>query len=154
MLDSLLAEETEFNFKHFDNSKALALGLEINHLTKVNPYSNVYIEIIINDQIIFAYATDNSISIDNELWCRKKSNVTKRFKHSSLYIKKYYLENKQTTFEDYLQLDLENYRAKGGSFPLIVNSLVVGSVTVSGMKEELDHQIVLEALRKIKEEDR
>jgi uncharacterized protein (UPF0303 family) len=49
---------------------------------------------------------------------------------------------------------LADYATHGGSFPLTVEDAgVVGSVTVSGLPQRADHELVVEALCELLERD-
>ena len=55
---------------------------------------------------------------------------------------------KNTTFEQASRLDIDQYAAHGGAFPVIVRNFgVVGTVTVSGLPQEEDHRLVVQVLR-------
>jgi uncharacterized protein (UPF0303 family) len=57
------------------------------------------------------------------------------------------LKVKGTTLLERYGLLVADYAADGGSFPLIVeNAGIVGSVTVSGLPQRDDHNLVVEAL--------
>ena len=56
--------------------------------------------------------------------------------------------HKNTTFEQSSRLDIDQYAAHGGAFPVIVRNVgVVGTVTVSGLPQEEDHRLVVDVLR-------
>jgi uncharacterized protein (UPF0303 family) len=56
------------------------------------------------------------------------------------------LKSKNDTLEA-RGLPTNDYASHGGSFPLIVKGAgVVGSVTVSGLPQRADHELVVEAL--------
>jgi uncharacterized protein (UPF0303 family) len=53
---------------------------------------------------------------------------------------------KRTLFEEY-GLPVADYAEHGGSFPLsVAKAGIVGSVTVSGLPQRADHELVVEAL--------
>ncbi len=54
-----------------------------------------------------------------------------------------------TTFDESSRLDLDRFAAHGGSFPLrarAVGAGTVGTVSVSGLPQEDDHALIVEAL--------
>lgn len=149
-LEELLLEEKELEFRSFDENKALILGLKI--IENAKSVGNVSIQIIKNEQLMFYYSMEGT-SIDNQTWCERKSNVVKRFKHSSLYLKNKYLK-RNLEFNSYLTLDSNIYQAKGGSLPLFIKGAgVVGSITVSGMADQKDHQLVVKSIKEIIKEE-
>jgi uncharacterized protein (UPF0303 family) len=93
-------------------------------------------------QVLF-YAALAGTSPDNAEWIRRKSNLVARFHRSSYAIG---LEAGASLFEKY-GLPLADFAAHGGSFPIRVHGAgVIGSVTVSGLPQRADHELVVEAL--------
>jgi uncharacterized protein (UPF0303 family) len=83
---------------------------------------------------------------DNVEWVRRKSNLVARFHCSSYAIGLKLKATSQTLFEKYGLPDAD-YAAHGGSFPLSAeNAGVLGSITVSGLPQRADHELVVEAL--------
>jgi uncharacterized protein (UPF0303 family) len=72
--------------------------------------------------------------------------VVARF-HRSSYGVGLSLKAKNETLLEKFGLAVADYAAHGGSFPLTVAQAgVVGSVTVSGLPQRADHELVVEAL--------
>jgi len=91
------------------------------------------------------YAALDGTTPDNAEWVRRKSNVVERF-HRSSYAVGLNLKLKNDTLEA-RGLPMADYASHGGSFPLAVAGTgVVGSVTVSGLPQRDDHELVVEAL--------
>jgi len=85
-------------------------------------------------------------SPDNAAWAQRKANTVARFHRSSYYMG-LELQLKSTNLADRFGLTLNEFAAHGGSFPVaIVGTGVIGSVTVSGLPQREDHQLVVEAL--------
>jgi uncharacterized protein (UPF0303 family) len=83
---------------------------------------------------------------DNARWVQRKSNVVARF-HRSSYQVGLTLAQNNITFADRYGLPDADYAAHGGSFPLhVTHAGIVGSVTVSGLPQREDHNLVAEAL--------
>ena len=77
---------------------------------------------------------------------RRKSNVVARF-HRSSYVAGLKEKLKNETLTESQGLPIADYATHGGSFPLAVRGAgVVGSVTVSGLPQRADHELVIEAL--------
>jgi len=92
------------------------------------------------------YAALEGSTPDNAEWVRRKSNLVARF-HRSSYSVGLSLKAKNDTLHDKYGLALADYAPHGGSFPLAVAGAgVVGSVTVSGLPQRADHELVVEAL--------
>jgi uncharacterized protein (UPF0303 family) len=83
---------------------------------------------------------------DNPDWVRRKSNIVARF-HRCSYAVGLELKHAGTTLEDKYGLSLTDYAVHGGSFPIRVSGAgPIGSVTVSGVPQRSDHELVVEAL--------
>jgi uncharacterized protein (UPF0303 family) len=92
------------------------------------------------------YAALDGTTPDNAEWVRRKSNVVARF-HRSSYAVGLSLKAKNETLFEAQGLPVADYAEHGGSFPLAVTGAgVVGSVTVSGLPQRADHELVVEAL--------
>jgi uncharacterized protein (UPF0303 family) len=90
---------------------------------------------------------------DNVEWVRRKSNVVARFHHSS-YVAGLKEKLKNESLVASQGLPVSDYATHGGSFPLaVVGAGVVGSVTVSGLPQRADHELVVEALCGMLERD-
>jgi uncharacterized protein (UPF0303 family) len=91
------------------------------------------------------YAALDGTTPDNSEWVRRKSNVVARY-HRSSYGMGLNLKMKGETLEERGH-SIAEFAAHGGSFPLHVEGAgVVGSVTVSGLPQRADHELVVEAL--------
>jgi uncharacterized protein (UPF0303 family) len=57
------------------------------------------------------------------------------------------LKQAQTTLLERYALPVTDFAAHGGAFPIHVKGIaVIGSVTVSGLPQRADHELVVEAL--------
>ena len=96
-------------------------------------------------QQLFYCALGNTTP-DNARWVARKINVVARFHKSSYHIGRL-LEQSGLTFAERYNLSPEDYAAHGGCFPIqVAGTGIVGSVTVSGLPQREDHNIVVEAL--------
>jgi uncharacterized protein (UPF0303 family) len=83
---------------------------------------------------------------DNQRWVMRKINAVARFHKSSYHVGRL-LEQSGLTFSARYNLPEEDYAAHGGSFPInVAGTGIVGSVTVSGLPQREDHNLVVEAL--------
>ena len=83
---------------------------------------------------------------DNQRWVARKINVVARFHKSSYHIGRL-LEQSGLSFPVRYDLPLADYAPHGGCFPIhVAGSGMVGAVTVSGLPEREDHNLVVEAL--------
>ncbi len=129
----------------FSNSIGLEMGLAIVNLAKERN-QNIAIQIERLNHIIFLYVDDN-LPADKHNWLRRKVNVVKNFEESSLSVK-YDLLNGNMTLDGTFALHPNNYLAKGGSIPIFAkNAGMVAIMTVSGLHDEEDHKIIMDALK-------
>jgi uncharacterized protein (UPF0303 family) len=145
ILKVLLLQEREFQFTSFNNKTALELGMALLEGARGRGKA-VTIDITRYGQQLFHYAMSGT-SADNDAWVKRKSNVVQRFGHSSYYVG-ISLKNAGKTIEEKYLLPESEYAAHGGSFPLIIRDVgVVGTITVSGLPQEEDHELVVSTLR-------
>ncbi len=80
---------------------------------------------------------------DNPRWVQRKSNGVARF-HRSSYAIGLALEQTSRTFSERYNLPDADYAAHGGSFPIHVTGTgIIGCVTVSGLPQREDHNLVI-----------
>lgn len=144
-LIDLLQEETELQFSSFTSEDALKIGnLLINKAKKISAI--ITIDITRHGHQLFHYSFDGT-SPDNDEWVKRKIRVVNRFGHSSFFIGQK-LKSENTTIEKASLLKESEYGPHGGSFPIIIKNVgPVGTITVSGLAQEEDHKLVIEAIR-------
>jgi uncharacterized protein (UPF0303 family) len=60
-----------------------------------------------------------------------------------------YLKNAGQTMEEKYLLSSSDYAAHGGAFPLIIRNVgVVGTISVSGLPQQEDHELVVTTLKR------
>jgi uncharacterized protein (UPF0303 family) len=143
-LTRIALQEQELQFASFDEERAWRLGSRLRSMAVERGFK-IVIDVRRFGQPLFYTALAGTVP-DNVDWVRRKSNVTARFHRSSYAIGRE-MEQKQSNLFDRYGLPLADYASHGGSFPLrVVGAGVIGSVTVSGLPERADHQLVVEAL--------
>jgi len=96
-------------------------------------------------QKLFYTALDGTTP-DNARWVERKINVVARFHKSSYHVGRL-LELSGLSFSERYNLPESDYATHGGSFPIRVKDAgIVGAVTVSGLPQREDHNLVMEAL--------
>ena len=129
----------------FNNSLGLEMGLAVVNLAKERK-QNIAVKIERLNHTIFLYVDDN-LPADKHNWLRRKANVAKHFEESSLSVKKDMI-NGNMTLEKTFALDEKEYLTKGGSIPIFVKNVgMVAIITVSGLHDEEDHKIIIDALK-------
>jgi len=98
-----------------------------------------------NGHQLFHYSFPGT-SPDNDEWVKRKINTVTRFGHSSFYMGQY-LKSLGKTIEEVFLVPESLFAAHGGCFPIILKgSGVVGTITVSGLAQEEDHQLVVDVI--------
>lgn len=147
ILKELLAQEDETQLPYFNNQTAWELGNLIK-LAAEKLSVSVAIEVYAFEHVLFSYFMPGT-NKDNQDWIKRKRQSVMRFGHSSYY-QGQYNASKNRDFEAQSHIDPKEYCAHGGSFPIrISNSGLVGAVTVSGLPQEMDHQLAVDALRQV-----
>jgi len=145
LLRELLQQEEELQFTSFTNEAALELGMALLREARTRGQP-VTIDITRHGQQLFHYAMSGT-SADNDYWIRRKNNVVARFGHSSYYMGRQLASAGKSIEEKYLLPEAE-FAAHGGAFPLIVREVgVIGSITISGLPQAEDHDVVVTTLR-------
>ena len=142
-LEQVALQERELRLPRFDAQVAWELGTLLRNMAEARELP-VVIDVRRFGQPLFYAAMDGSTP-DNPEWVRRKSNVVARF-HRSSYGVGLSLQAKNDSLEG-RGLPVADYATHGGSFPLVVDGAgIVGSVTVSGLPQRDDHELVVEAL--------
>ena len=143
-LARIALQEQTLQFPAFDEDAAWRLGSRLRALA-VQRGLVLVIDIRRPAQQLF-YAALPGTTPDNPEWVRRKSNVAFRFQRSS-YAIGLETEQKQSTLEERYGLPLADYACHGGSFPIRVRGAgFIGAVTVSGLPQRDDHNLVVEAV--------
>ena len=143
-LERISLQERELVFPRLDSQTAWELGVRLRTMA-VERSLAVVIDVRRFGQPLF-YAPMDGTTPDNVEWVRRKSNVVARFHRSSCAIGLKEKIKNETLLESQ-GLSVADYATHGGSFPLTVAGAgVIGSVTVSGLPQRSDHELVVEAL--------
>ena len=143
-LERIARQEQELVLSRLDAETAWELGSRLRALAAERGLA-VVIDVRRFRQPLFYAAMEGTIP-DNVDWVRRKSNVVERFHHSS-YIAGLKEKLKNQTLTESQGLPIADYATHGGSFPLrVAVAGIVGCVTVSGLPQRADHELVIEAL--------
>lgn len=146
LIEEIQQQEDELQFTNFSNDTALALGLALldEARTRDKP---VTIDITRYGQQLFHFAMTGTAA-DNDEWIRRKNNVVRRFGRSSYAVGRRLARDGQTMEEKYL-ISSQEFAAHGGAFPLTIRSVgVVGTITISGLPQSEDHEVIVTTLRR------
>jgi uncharacterized protein (UPF0303 family) len=139
------AEEAELHFPTLSNDEAIALGASIAEMARSRSLP-VTVDIRRGGQQIFHCALAGT-SCDNDQWIIRKARVVERFGHCSFLVG-LRLKLVGASIEDKYAVSPFEFSAHGGAFPVNIEGTgIVGTVTVSGLPQEEDHALVVEAIR-------
>ena len=143
-LQRIAQQERELELPRLDAQMAWELGSRLRAMAAERGLP-VVIDVRRFGQPLF-YAAMDGTTPDNVEWVRRKTNVVARF-HSSSYVAGLKEKLKNETLTESQGLPIADYATHGGSFPLrVAGAGMVGSVTVSGLPQRADHELVVEAL--------
>ncbi|MHC6199851.1 hypothetical protein ATE49_03545 [Elizabethkingia miricola] len=129
----------------FSNRMAFDMGVKIIDLAK-SRNQHIAVEVCRLNQTVFLYV-DDTLPVDKHNWLRRKANITRQFEESSLSVKND-LKEGNMSLEKTFGLDERDFLAKGGAIPIFVkNGGMIAVITVSGLHDEEDHNIIIEALK-------
>jgi uncharacterized protein (UPF0303 family) len=136
-------QEARLQFSSFDNTTAWHLGEAVKkHCESRN--LTVTIEVRLCRETVFFYSMLGTSPINAD-WVRRKRNTTELHQRSSYAVGLALREGE--TLQSQSGLAVSEYAQHGGSVPIRVKNLgVVGTVTVSGLPQREDHNVVVQAM--------
>jgi uncharacterized protein (UPF0303 family) len=143
-LEHIAMQERHLVFQQFDANIAWSLGCTLRVLAETQ-FVGVVIDISLHDRQLFYCAMPNSTP-DNADWVRRKRNTVLRCHKSSYAIGlKFALEG--GSFFEKTGANPKDYATHGGGFPIWLEGLgCIGAVTVSGLPQRQDHELVVRGL--------
>lgn len=144
-------EMTELHLDGFGPSEALRLGLILVR-RGTDGSLPIAIDIRRGAQILFHVALEGA-QADNDVWITRKARSVERYGIPSLLLgTRPKIAGKRIESEGWF--DELSYAAHGGEFPVQVEGVgMVAVVTVSGLPQIDDHDLVVAALREFVEEE-
>ncbi len=145
ILKQLLQEEQELQFTKFNEETAWQIGGQLMERCAREGLP-VTIDIMRGEHQLF-HASLRGTSADNDEWVKRKVRLVYRFGHSSFYVGQL-LKSKGKKIEEAYLIPENQYAPHGGCFPIIIKDTgMVGAITVSGLAQEDDHKLVVQAIR-------
>ena len=142
--EKIARQEEILRYTTFTRKQALELGLKIAELAEQKYKKGAAIRIVEDNTVIFEYKMETT-NPENDWWMGKKLAVSLQTGTSSL---RAYVEGKSGLRKPFWEARPENYAACGGCFPVILKGTgPVGTVTISGLAQEDDHAMVVNAIR-------
>jgi len=137
-------QENRLQFTRFTNADAWTIGTRLVELATQRGLG-VTIDITKGEQQVFHAALDGT-SADNDDWVARKIRTVRRYGASSFLVGRRHAASGKD-FNESTGLPLSLYAAHGGCFPVVIRDAgLVGTVTVSGLPQRDDHELVVEVL--------
>lgn len=138
----LESQLVQLRFTSLSHEDALALGMDLAARAEERNWP-LAISVFLGDQHVFRYACPGTSS-ENDDWIERKRKTVYHFREPSFLVgQRYISQGKDFFIETGLS---EEFAAHGGGFPLFVGDTFVGAVVASGVPQQDDHAIVVEAL--------
>jgi uncharacterized protein (UPF0303 family) len=144
-LERIALQERELQFDRFDADVAWKIGTGLRSAAAAQGRS-IAIDITLANSLLF-YCAMPGATPNNAEWIRRKKNVMNRF-HKSTYAVGLDYRRNDTTLEARTGAPLADFATAGGCFPIRIkgSAAVLGSITVSGLPEREDHELVVKVL--------
>jgi uncharacterized protein (UPF0303 family) len=140
----IAVQERRLVLRRFDAASAWSLGSALKSMADERGVS-VTIEIRIARETVFLFAMPGCAPANAD-WARRKRNTVELL-HRSSYGVGCELRRDGSSLEQTMGLAARHHASHGGSFPLVLASTgCVGAVTVSGLPQRDDHELVVAAL--------
>jgi len=142
-------EKMLLHYTIFGEAEAIALGCRI--IEESRQYGDIFVCIhrLSDDAVILQLMGDRCTNRNLDFAMKKRNTVIKTG-HCSLWA----MAKEQTSGGlDELFADNSDCYAVGGAFPIFVEDKVAATVAVSGLKNGMDHQVVVNALAFLKSEE-
>jgi uncharacterized protein (UPF0303 family) len=149
-LERVARQEERLRFPGFDANTAWTVGTRLRAVAEARGQA-VAIDIQVNGHPLF-FAAMPGTTPDNIDWIRRKRNVVLRF-HRSSYAMGLQLRKQQTTLTEKVGVDARDYASHGGCFPIKLHGTgCIGAITVSGLPQRADHELIVEVLAELLEQ--
>ena len=143
MAEIIRKQEADLTFDSFDNESAWQIGQSLRKHA-LGHGGSVSIDITVNGLQLF-HSVAGHPTPNNDNWVRRKRSTVLEFWKSSLLVTQEMKASGRTLLE--YGLSENDLALSGGSFPIRLKDLgVVGTVTVSGLPQTHDHQLIVDTL--------
>jgi len=149
-IERVARQEERLRFPGFDASTAWEVGTRLRALAASRKLS-VAIDIQINGHQLFFTAMPGTTP-DHVDWIRRKRNVVQHF-HRCSYAIGLELCQQKSTLAGKIGVSDRDYAPHGGCFPIKLKGTgCIGTITVSGLPQRADHELIVEVLAKLLEQ--
>lgn len=144
-ITTMLAEDRELRFTSFVHDDAIALGTRIVALARERGQT-ISTAIWLGEQLVFQTSLAGT-SADNDGWMRRKAAVVRRFDAASQLVAAQLAASGAEDPTRARMVDPMLYAFNGGAVPIRIGATQVGVVVTSGVSDQVEHDLVVEALR-------
>jgi uncharacterized protein (UPF0303 family) len=146
MVDIHEVEEVEsLEFPPMVNETAVRLG-EVAVQTIRDLNLSLAVDIVLGDDLVFRAKLGQTGAVNNP-YLAGKAALVRHFGSSSL-LTRLRLEAEGTTLGALLGADSDGMLLYGGSLPIRVSGQIIGTITMSGEPDVIDHSTVVAAVRR------
>ena len=143
-IERIVLQEKRLQFESFDSRTAWEIGNRLKAAAEQRGVS-VVIDISLHGFPLFFYAMPGTTPSNGD-WVRRKRNLV-ALMHRSSYAIGLSLQRDKTTLEATMGLRTRDYAPHGGCFPILLrNTGCMGTITVSGLPQRQDHELVVAIL--------
>ena len=143
-IERIAVQEETLQFEQFNADTAWELGNRLKKALEARKAAAA-IDIQLHGQPLFFFAMPGTTP-DNADWIRRKRNTTARF-HQSSYALGLKLKEQNTTLTEKVGVEHRDYATHGGCFPIKLRGTgCIGTITVSGLPQREDHNVIVEVL--------
>lgn len=141
-------DERRLQFSAFSDEDAYTLGTQMRALAIAQGHA-IAIDIARGEHRLFHAALPGT-SAHNGKWIERKKRTVREWESSSYAVGlRFPLLDPPYTLETAPWMDTLLYSGSGGGFPIVVaGSGLVGTVAVSGLRHDLDHAFIVDALER------
>lgn len=141
-IDAIIRQEEALVFDRFDEAEAFSLGSRLRDMGFARRLP-IAIDIRLWDRPLF-FAALPGATAGNAEWARRKFNAVRHYQKPSYRLG---LEQGARIFPPDHGLDAHDFATAGGSFPIRLRGVgAIGAVTISGLPQRDDHNVVVAAL--------
>ncbi len=145
-IERLALQERRLQFTIFDARTAWKVGLALKAAGEARS-APIAVDIQLWSMPLLSFALPGAAP-ENFDWVRRKRNAVKHFHRASYAIGRA-LARDGKTLRDIGDLPERDYAVHGGAFPILLKGTgCVGAVTISGLPQREDHEMVVAALAK------
>ena len=142
-LDRIGEQQRRLRPSAFDEDAAWRLGCDLRQRA-LDRGAAVTIEVRLGGETVFLHAMPGTVPANAD-WARRKRNAVEML-HRPSYAIGIEAERDGRSVLDLMGLPARDVACHGGSFPIVVDGVgCIGAVTVSGLPERVDHELVVEA---------